>query len=90
MHYFWWRSRLLWIERNCPFAERKRLYAKIIIPELWKTARHFLAKSLQALFTKQLSARQKALRNKAGLAGALHFAIKRFGNCPSWLIKSKT
>ena len=48
MEYFWWRSRLLWIERNCPFPERKKLYQTLIFPELWKTARHYALRSLQS------------------------------------------
>jgi len=87
MHYFWWRSRLLWIERNCPFPERKRLYNTLIFPELWKHLRHYLLKSIQRLFTHDSQAKQKALRYKAGLAGAVHYAIGRFGNGPRWLFK---
>lgn len=86
MHYFWWRSRLLWIERNCPFKERTRLYSKIIFPELWKHFRHCIWKSLQYLFTRKQEAKQKTLRNFAGLIGAFHYSIGRFGNCPRWLL----
>jgi GT2 family glycosyltransferase len=86
-HYFWWRSRLLWIERNCPFAERKRLYTNLIFPELWKHFRHYMFKSLQAFFTRSPAAHQKALRYKAGLTGALHYAFGKFGNCPRWILK---
>jgi GT2 family glycosyltransferase len=87
MHYFWWRSRLLWIERNCPFNERKQLYKKVIFPELWKHLRHCTLKSIQSLLTKNPAAKQKALRYRAGLAGALHYTLSRFGNCPKWLVK---
>ncbi len=87
MHYFWWRSRLLWIERNCPFPERQRLYRRILFPELWKSARHYLLKSLQSVFTKDSGAKQKALRYRAGLAGAFHYWMGYFGNCPKWLLK---
>jgi GT2 family glycosyltransferase len=87
MHYFWWRSRLLWIERNCPFHERKHLYSKIIFPELWKHLRHFALRSTQSFFTRNLASSQKALRYKAGLVGALHYLFGRFGNCPKWLLK---
>ncbi len=87
MHYFWWRSRLLWIERNCPFAERKRLYLKLIFPELWKTSRHFVLKSIQYLFTRNPTARKKLLRYRAGLVAALHYLFGRFGPCPKWLLK---
>lgn len=84
MHYFWWRSRLLWIERNCTPEERKRLYRTLIIPELWKMARHYL---LKFLFTADPKRREKVRRNKAGCAGAIDYFRRRFGNCPNWLIK---
>jgi hypothetical protein len=88
MHYFWWRSRLLWIERNCPFPDRKLLYRTIIFPELWKTLRHYLLRSVQNLFRRSEAARlEKVLRYKASLIGALHYSMSRFGNCPKWLTK---
>lgn len=86
MHYFWWRSRLLWIHRNCLPNEKKQLYRKVIFPDLWKSFRHYLLQSF--LRKKTLENRQKALRNKAGLLGVLHYCFGKFGNCPSWL-KSK-
>jgi hypothetical protein len=87
MHYFWWRSRLLWIKRNCKGEERRELYRKVIIPELWKSTRHYLLKSLQSFFSKDPAIKQKTLRLKAGCIGAFHYGINRFGNCPKWLSK---
>lgn len=81
MHYFWWRSRLLWIERNCTPEEKKELYRKIVIPELWKMARHFF---LKWLFRADA---EKRRRYRAGCAGALDYFRGRFGNCPNWLLK---
>lgn len=81
MHYFWWRSRLLWIERNCSPDEKKVLYRNVILPELWKMGRHYL---LKALFSHD---KEKTRRYKAGCAGALAFFQKKFGNCPSWILK---
>jgi hypothetical protein len=85
MHYFWWRSRLLWIDRNCTPEEKKELYKKIIIPELWKMARNYL---LKRLFTQDPARRERVRRYKAGCIGAFDFFRKRFGNCPSWLSKT--
>ncbi len=82
MHYFWWRSRLLWIERNCTPEEKKSLYRSVIYPELWKSLRHYLIKSLFSF-----SDTDKIKRNKAGLLGALDYFRRRFGNCPAWLLK---
>ena len=87
MHYFWWRSRLLWIERNCTPLEKKQLYRKIIIPELWKMGRHYLLKAGLNLLCPNCDRKEKARRLRAGCAGALDFFRSRFGNCPSWLLK---
>ncbi|HSX11308.1 MAG TPA: glycosyltransferase family 2 protein [Chlamydiales bacterium] len=80
-HYFWWRSRLLWIERNCTPEEKKRIYRKVIAPEIWKMVRHFLLKSIFS------SDREKVRRYKAGCAGVLDYFRRRFGNSPKWLLK---
>ncbi|HSX13925.1 MAG TPA: glycosyltransferase family 2 protein [Chlamydiales bacterium] len=85
MHYFWWRSRLLWIQRNCLSYEKQILYKEVIYPDLWKTFRHFFL--LSCFRKKTPENRQKANRNKAGLIGALHYCFGRFGNCPDWLRK---
>jgi len=85
MHYFWWRSRLLWIERNLLFAERKKVYRKVIFPELWKMARHYLLRSIQSLFFRN----EKTIRYEAGLCGALHYVFGKFGNCPRRFRKRK-
>jgi len=85
MHYFWWRNRLLWIERNCSELERKCLSTKVIIPEILKTLRHFILEFLRFFCTRNLAYQQKALRNKAGLTGVIDYYLGRFGNGPSWL-----
>lgn len=85
MHYFWWRSRLLWIERNCSQLEKKAIYKKVIWPELWKTLRHYLIRSFTIWLTRDPERHQKWLRMKAGCYGALDYFRGRFGNCPSWL-----
>ncbi len=83
MHYFWWRSRLLWINRNCLPSEKMNLYRHVIFPDLLKTFRHYI---LIRFFRKRTAEnRQKVLRNKAGLIGAFHYCFGRFGNCPKWL-----
>jgi hypothetical protein len=87
-HYFWWRSRLLWLERNLPFAERQELLKRLVYPEIRKTLRHLFLKSIQQMFRpSDLVLRQKTKRLKAGLIGALDYYRGKFGNCPSWLVK---
>jgi GT2 family glycosyltransferase len=85
MHYFWWRSRLLWIDRNCTPEEKKKLYKKVILPEIWKMSRQYLIKSAICFFFPKTVRTQKVRRLKAGCTGVLDFFRKRFGNCPDWL-----
>ncbi|MBX7066383.1 MAG: glycosyltransferase family 2 protein [Parachlamydiales bacterium] len=87
MHYFWWRSRLLWIERNCSPEEKKALFRKIIIPELMKLTRHYLIKSFLNFFSPNPKRKEQARRLKAGCAGVLDFYRGKFGNCPAWVTK---
>lgn len=91
-HYFWWRSRLLWLERNLPYAERQKVMRTVIRPELLKTLRHYLIKSFQnavghLFFLKDFERTQKIRRLRAGLIGALHYYLGKFGNCPKWISK---
>jgi hypothetical protein len=92
--YFWWRSRLLWMERNLPLSERKELMRTVVRPELLKTLRHYLLKNLQEILSrlllkpKDIKRLQKIKRLKSGLAGALDYYRGRFGNCPKWVMKS--
>ncbi len=87
MHYFWWRSRLLWISRNCTQNEKRLLYKRVILPEIIKSFRHYCLKSIQSkilflLGKSNLSQKEKARRYKAGLTGIFHYFCKKFGNCP--------
>lgn len=85
-HYFWWRSRLLWLQRNLPLAERQQILKKLIYPELRKSLRHYLLKSIQTLFRpSNQKLKEKKRRLKAGLAGALDYYRGKFGNCPKWI-----
>lgn len=89
MHYFWWRSRLLWIKRNCSPEEKKTLYRKVIVPQLSKLFRHFIVKSFLNFFFPNKKRKGQFLRLKAGCTGVYHFYRGRFGNCPNWLTDSK-
>ena len=88
MHYFWWRSRLLWIERNCKQKEKLRLYIRIIMPELFKELRHYTLRRLQLVINprrkREINLR-KIQRHKAGLHGAKDYLLRKFSNGPSWL-----
>lgn len=82
-HYFWWRNRLLWIERNCSPSQKKDLYKRVIVPEIKKLLRHYLLKALM-----RKSPEKRALA-KAGLWGIFHFFRGKFGNCPATLARRK-
>ncbi len=87
MHYFWWRSRLLWISRNCTSREKRALYQKVILPEIIKSCRHYCLKSIQLSILRllkrpHLTQKEKLRRYKAGLTGIFDYFRKKFGNCP--------
>ncbi len=86
MHYFWWRSRLLWIERNCTPQEKKNLYRTLILPEIAKLMRHYLLKSFLQLFSPNKKRKEQIRKFRAGFAGIYHFYRGKFGNCPEWLL----
>lgn len=85
-HYFWWRSRLLWIDRNCSTEEKKTLYRNVIFPELWKMGRHYITKLIVNFFSPNTKRKEQLFRLKAGLTGVFHFYQKKFGGCPDWII----
>jgi hypothetical protein len=65
--------------------------ARIIRPELIKILRHYILKSAQQGINRLLflpenkENMRKVRRLRAGLTGALHYYLSRFGNCPKWL-----
>lgn len=73
--YFWWRNRLLWIERNCSLKEKWSLYLRILIPEILR------------MLKRALPFRQKLLKNRAALCGVRDYFLRRFGNGPAWIYK---
>lgn len=87
-HYFWWRSRLLFLKRNFPHEERTLFYQKTIRKELLKMFRHFVFRSIQSLLFRKTHREKERLRLKAGLLGSLHYLLSRFGNCPRSLCQT--
>lgn len=73
--YFWWRNRLLWIERNCSLKEKWSLYFRVLIPEIFR------------MLKRALPFRQKNLKNRAALQGVRDYFFRRFGNGPAWIYK---
>ncbi len=93
--YFWWRNRMLWIERNCSPQEKRGLYLRILLPELAHMLKIRLLKKLQLFLLtpfsspeKLLEKKKKLLSNRAALCGVRDYFLRRFGNGPSWIYRS--
>ena len=85
--YFWWRNRLLWIERNCTSHE-KTLLLKKIRGDFFHILKLYLLKSLQLFFSKKTKERTLRLRiYRAQLVGMKDYLFRRFGKGPSWLFE---
>lgn len=89
--YFWWRNRLLWIEKHLDKKARKDLYTRLLFPAIFKLMRHHLLLSFQLstlAFSKKKPQKKKQLQHsKAALYGVSHYALRRFYEGPSWLHK---
>ncbi len=90
--YFWWRNRLLWIERNCSFRERLSLYVRILIPDILHMLKIRALKTLQLWVVKRFKSIEviekkefNLLKNKAALCGVKDYLCRKFGNGPAWL-----
>jgi hypothetical protein len=90
MYYFWWRNRLLWIEKNLSPKERRGLYFKVLYSEMFQLYRRYIKKSLlqKLLPLHQTKEKEKELlKYKAGIRGIRDYRQKRFGPLPSDLWK---
>ena len=95
--YFWWRNRLLWIERNCRNKERLLITFKTLLPEIFHLYKHHLIKHLQLKFLRvfrpkeDLRKRQSyLLRNRAAIKGVHDYVCRSFGNGPAWIYTQTT
>jgi GT2 family glycosyltransferase len=94
--YFWWRGRLLWMERNCSFAELISLYLRVIIPDVLHMLKIRGLKKLQLGLQKQFKpgsdVREKELKlvkNRAALCGVWDYLLRRFGSGPAWIYQKR-
>ena len=92
--YFWWRGRLLWIERNCLKKERIQLTCRVLIPEGMRLIKLYLIKQVEffliTLFRikKKREEKKKRLRNyRAALSGMKDYLFGRFGSGPNWIFR---
>lgn len=92
--YFWWRNRLLWMEKN--LKKRTFLFCilKTITPEIFKLLRHRFLKKIQLLFTNQkkhpdiFKKRSGFLiTNRAALCGIKDYIFRNFYEGPSWIFQ---
>ncbi len=90
--YFWWRNRLLWIERNCSLREKIPLYLRILLPEILHIYKLRLLKTCQLALLKLLKPQEDQrkrlhkLRNyRAASQGISDYFRRRFGNGPDWI-----
>ena len=89
--YFWWRNRLLWIEKNCSKKNQLKLIFSVIVPSTWRLTRHGLLISFKAFFAKIFRTKkhpvieQKKRRNLAALIGIKDYCFRRFYNAPKHL-----
>lgn len=89
--YFFWRNRLLWIERNQSTKEKLSLL-KVIIPQTFNLCKITAIKSLELFFIKYFKPQKisekkvlNLLRKKASLRGVLDYFLRKFGPGPSWI-----
>lgn len=92
--YFWWRNRLLWIEKNCSFYEKTSLYLRILIPDIFHLLKIQFIKKIQLSFIKlfkiegdSTKREEKLIKNRAALRGISDYFMRRFFNGPHWLYK---
>lgn len=94
--YFWWRNRLLWLEKNIPPQRRKKIYQNVISKEIAKLYKHSFLKSLQLLllrvsFSSAIQAKKaKLLEYKAAKAGIKDYSRRNFYNAPEWVYKKRS
>jgi GT2 family glycosyltransferase len=93
--YFWWRNRLLWIERNCPFKEKLKLYLRVLLPDILHMLKIHGIKKIQLFALKKLRPKadvkekeMKILKNRAALCGVRDYFLRRFGKGPDWITTS--
>lgn len=77
--YFWWRNRLLWIERNLPLSEALPIYGQVI---------RALGREIKNYLNPQSNEPNKQTI-KAILQGVQDYFWRRFGDCPAWLRSTK-
>jgi GT2 family glycosyltransferase len=94
--YFWWRNRLLWIERNCSLWERCSLFLRVVIPDVLHLYKLKILKTIQlkllTFFRPQddhKKRKERILKYTAALQGVRDYLRRKFGNGPEWIYTKK-
>ncbi len=92
LQYYWWRNRLLWLEKNYLKKDLYTLYQKILLKEIFHSYKICTLKEIQYFFFKlfapkqwSVKRREKLLRARASCKGISDYFFRRFGIGPSWL-----
>lgn len=93
--YFWWRNRLLWIERNCTKMERDTIYKHLLNKEIRHIKKIYFIKSIEFFVITKLLRKQvpqnkaeKLHKYMASLQGIKDFKRGQFGQGPHWIYKN--
>lgn len=88
--YFWWRNQLLFLEKNFSRAVRKK-WTKAILKESFECFKVYLHLFFRHLFfQKNKKCTNRFIYCKSVYAGVRDYLLRRFGNCPSWILKSRS
>jgi GT2 family glycosyltransferase len=68
--YFWWRNRLLWVERNCSYWAAISIY-KVIFRDVLRQINKYFSSSVDS---------QEKLKSQAALRGVKDYLFRQFGN----------
>jgi GT2 family glycosyltransferase len=77
--YYFWRNRLLWIERNLGWRQGIAAFYRVIGPQLM--AHIDLLRAGNTNFRQRLMAR-------TALYAVMHYFLRRFGPAPSWMVRA--
>jgi GT2 family glycosyltransferase len=95
--YYWWRGRLLFIERSFSPAERFSLTFRTLLPEIGHLFKLYLLKKTQLFLLKHLKPTTDRSKQEeklsilyASLLGVKDYLFRRFNSCPHFRFGAKS
>lgn len=85
-YYYFWRNRLLWIEKNCSAAEKK-YFRRASLFDFMKLLKNYFLIPLHPALRKNENWRHWQRTHRAALVGIKDYYLRRFGEGPAWLLK---